>query len=392
MQADAKAAVHSIVPDHEGAVHRGAASTVDPATGAVRAIVGGDDFAAVEVQPGHAGPPAAGLVVQALRPRRRARGRLQPRRHGRRHLAVHLQAAWRTQALRRPRTTKVQRRRRDVDRRATASSVNCAYVRMGLAVGLKQVCRHGQADGHHVADGAKSPSISLGSTEVLATRDGIAYATLANDGIHHTPYFVEKVLDRRGDVLFEGKDEHPPSQLRWPGSPPRSCKESCTGGTGTRARRSRPRRWRARPARRRTTRTPGSSASRHSCRPPCGWAPPTATCRCATSAASAVTGGTYPARIWSTFVERRARGSARAQFALPDPKLIPSGKSVFGADFSATTSTPSSSTLVPPLTMPSIPNFPRPSLPPGVTYPPGNTAPRDPNERPPGWPADWDWP
>ena len=30
----------------------------------------------------------------------------------------------------------------------------------------------------------------------------IAYATLANDGIHHTPYFIEKVLDRarRGDL------------------------------------------------------------------------------------------------------------------------------------------------------------------------------------------------
>ena len=49
---------------------------LDPATGHVRAMVGGRDFDESSLQPRRAGPAAAGLGVQAVRLRRRARSRL----------------------------------------------------------------------------------------------------------------------------------------------------------------------------------------------------------------------------------------------------------------------------------------------------------------------------
>ena len=57
----------------------GAALVLESATGAVRALVGGWDFARNQVQPRHAGAAPGRLGVQAVRLRRRPRGRLHRR-------------------------------------------------------------------------------------------------------------------------------------------------------------------------------------------------------------------------------------------------------------------------------------------------------------------------
>jgi penicillin-binding protein 1A len=89
---------------------------------------------------------------------------------------------------------------------ATAYSVNCAYARLAITVGLNRV-----ADVAH-AMGITShlnvvPSMTLGTNEVTPLQMASAYATLANDGVYHTPYLVEAVQDSGGKVLFTHTDK-----------------------------------------------------------------------------------------------------------------------------------------------------------------------------------------
>jgi 1A family penicillin-binding protein len=88
---------------------------------------------------------------------------------------------------------------------ATARSLNCAYARLGALVGLEKVkdmavelgIPEGRIDGPF-------PSISLGAEEATPLEMAAAYAAIANEGIYYPPSFVEKVMDRTGDVIFEG--------------------------------------------------------------------------------------------------------------------------------------------------------------------------------------------
>ena len=80
MQAQAEAAVAAILPDPNGP----AASlvSIEPTTGYVRAMVGGRDFfgtgAHAKLNLATQGPAPGGLVVQAVRPRHRARAGHRP--------------------------------------------------------------------------------------------------------------------------------------------------------------------------------------------------------------------------------------------------------------------------------------------------------------------------
>ncbi len=126
---------------------------------------------------------------------------------------------------------------------ATAASVNCAYVRLASAVGLKNIEQAakdlGITSNLKVSDcNCLTPSLALGGLDlgVSPLEMASAYATLASDGMYHTPYFIERVLDRHGKVLFRAntKGEQRISQqtARVAVSILRSV---VTGGTGTRA-------------------------------------------------------------------------------------------------------------------------------------------------------------
>ncbi len=89
---------------------------------------------------------------------------------------------------------------------ATRSSVNCAYVRLGIIAGLEQVADTA------ARMGITTPiepdlSMPLGTNEVLPVDMAAAYATLAADGMYHQPYLVEEVIDQEGDVLLQGASE-----------------------------------------------------------------------------------------------------------------------------------------------------------------------------------------
>jgi len=99
---------------------------------------------------------------------------------------------------------------------ATQKSVNTAYFELGLLVGPAKV-----ADLAHAAgipqraplrgkDGTNG-SIALGGYEVQVIDQAVGYATFANKGVPAEPYFVQKVADGSGDVLYEAKPKNGPA-------------------------------------------------------------------------------------------------------------------------------------------------------------------------------------
>ena len=87
---------------------------------------------------------------------------------------------------------------------ATTKSVNCAYARLGVIVGLDKVVDMAVKLGLPRDRLDPYPSISLGAEEATPLEMAAAYATIADEGVYHPPSFVEKVTDRAGKVIFEG--------------------------------------------------------------------------------------------------------------------------------------------------------------------------------------------
>jgi penicillin-binding protein 1A len=84
----------------------------------------------------------------------------------------------------------------------TLRSSNCAYLRLAIVVGLSNVISTAHALG------VTSPldrvlSLPLGVMDITPLDMANSYATIANDGVRVEPYFVDKVVDRDGDVLIQ---------------------------------------------------------------------------------------------------------------------------------------------------------------------------------------------
>ncbi len=119
----------------------------------------------------------------------------------------------------------------------TLSSSNCAYLRLGQVVGLSNVADTARALGIS-ADLSDLPmSMPLGPREITPLDMATAYATFANEGVHVDPIFITRVEDRAGNILFENAPD-----------PTRAISDQSArlvtnvlaanvrGGTGTRAR------------------------------------------------------------------------------------------------------------------------------------------------------------
>jgi membrane peptidoglycan carboxypeptidase len=50
-------------------------------------------------------------------------------------------------------------------------------------------------------------SMPIGSKEVHPVNMAAAYATAANDGVYNPPYYIEKVTDSKGKVLYQHRDQ-----------------------------------------------------------------------------------------------------------------------------------------------------------------------------------------
>ena len=85
---------------------------------------------------------------------------------------------------------------------ATEDSINVVFAQLILDIGPETVPPVAIEDGHHRPSCRRWPSLATGSAEVSPLDMAVGYATLANGGIHCTPYTVETIL-RDGKELYE---------------------------------------------------------------------------------------------------------------------------------------------------------------------------------------------
>ncbi len=200
-QLAAEQAVADILPESEGRFNAALVS-VEPATGAVRALVGGPDFDQTKFN----------LVTDTEG--RQAGSSFKPF-----TLLAALEGGYIPQdsilgsapcRIPNPGGTPDPWEPNNVDgqaagvltlEQATINSVNCAYARLVKLVGPEKVAEMA------TKMGVTKPlhpnlSLTLGSSGVSALDMASAYATLAADGERHTPFVIDRVEDRDGEIIF----------------------------------------------------------------------------------------------------------------------------------------------------------------------------------------------
>ena len=210
-QRSAEDAVAGILPDSGGQFNAALAS-VDPTTGAVRALVGGPDFDRSKFnlatdgagrQPGSAFKPFT--LMAALENGFSVNDSIQ----GSSPCFIPNPGAepWQVGAVEGSAGGVLTLTE------ATVKSVNCAYARLVKMVGPEKV-----VDVAHRM-GITNPiqphlAITLGSELVTPMQMASAYGTLAADGVRRPPYVVERLVDAHGKELFaaEHKGEQAVSQ------------------------------------------------------------------------------------------------------------------------------------------------------------------------------------
>ena len=88
---------------------------------------------------------------------------------------------------------------------ATAQSTNCAFIRLAHEVGLPNVVAMAHSLG--VTESLPLfPSIVIGSIPVHPIEMADAYATVADDGVYHAPAFIDHVVNQAGTTIYTDAD------------------------------------------------------------------------------------------------------------------------------------------------------------------------------------------
>ena len=90
---------------------------------------------------------------------------------------------------------------------AFARSINSIAVRVGQEMGIKNVIRTAQEMGIK-SPLDDEPSLALGSSDVNLLELVNAYSTVANDGEHHVPVVVTRILDKDGNEVYAAPKDH----------------------------------------------------------------------------------------------------------------------------------------------------------------------------------------
>lgn len=86
----------------------------------------------------------------------------------------------------------------------TTSSSNCAYVRLGQVVGIPKVIATSAKLGIDIDPIRYNvKSLPLGVAEVRPIEVAAAYAAIANGGVRHDPFYIERIEDAQGNVLYK---------------------------------------------------------------------------------------------------------------------------------------------------------------------------------------------
>lgn len=91
-------------------------------------------------------------------------------------------------------------------RQAITKSLNAASVNLFLEVGYDLVISLAYKLGIKTKI-PRVPSIALGSIDVSPLELASVYSTFANKGVRCKPYFIEKVIDPNGNVIYQHKPE-----------------------------------------------------------------------------------------------------------------------------------------------------------------------------------------
>ena len=214
-------------------------------------------------------------------------------------------------------------------REATVKSSNCAYARVALTLGPQALVDMAAKLGISRKLPAV-PSVVLGTGEVSPLEMASVYATLAADGVRRTPIFIRKVVDREGKVLLENV----PSEERvLEPNVARSVTDVLRGvverGTGRAANIGRP--------------VAGKTGTAQEWRDAwfAGYTPqlaavvwmghPEGQVSMTDVGGIRVTGGSYPARIWSAVMGPAMAPLPVADFTPPDAALWPPNDWIGGA-------------------------------------------------------------
>jgi penicillin-binding protein 1A len=88
-------------------------------------------------------------------------------------------------------------------KRAFAQSVNSVAVRLGQEMGIKRIAETAHRMGiKNKLD--EPPSLALGSSDVSLLEMANAYSVIADDGKHHEPQLITKILDKNGREVYTG--------------------------------------------------------------------------------------------------------------------------------------------------------------------------------------------
>ncbi len=118
----------------------------------------------------------------------------------------------------------------------TRSSNNCAFVRLGQVATTDAVIEVAQKLG--ISTPLDSVlSLPLGVKEVHPMEMAGAYAAFANDGIYNLPYYVERIENAKGEVLYEHKSDGTRAvSVQTARMLTETLESNVRGGTGTAAR------------------------------------------------------------------------------------------------------------------------------------------------------------
>lgn len=84
----------------------------------------------------------------------------------------------------------------------TLKSSNCAFLRLNQIVGPRKVADLARRMGITTPLHPENGSFALGTDPVHPLDMAAAYSVLANDGVRNPAYFIDRVTDASGDVLF----------------------------------------------------------------------------------------------------------------------------------------------------------------------------------------------
>ncbi len=188
------------------APYSGAVVTVDPATGAVRAIVGGRDFAKQQFNIATRGRRQAGSAFKTFTLAAFVAKGYSPDTS----YPAPAKMSVRTEEGRHTVSNYGGRGYGAVSvREATAQSVNTVYMQMAQDVGTKKVVETAHSMGIS-SDLPVVPTTTLGVGSVTPLEMASAYATLAAEGTYREPFLIREVVDAKGRTLLK----HEPAERR----------------------------------------------------------------------------------------------------------------------------------------------------------------------------------